>query len=350
MPDERQDNTSLLQVEGLQVTYRSPEGLPFVAVDGVGFSIGRGERVALVGESGSGKTATCLAVAGFLTQTNVKVQARNLVFDGRPLKRTDLPRIPTRTDGMAMVFQDAMTSLDPVWTIGSQLRTVVKPTMKGKSRAEVADRCREWLNRVGLTDTARVMKSRPYELSGGMRQRVMMALALSGSPKLLIADEPTSALDASLSRDMMELMVELAESLGTSLLLVSHDLHLCQEYADRTMVMYGGRIVEAGSAAVLQSDARQPYTRALLKSVPTLENRNAKRLPTIPLPATRSEVDVEGQCVFRKRCPQAHDRCTVMPPQTTVADGHVVSCWLEVDETAAPDRELVAATAGSENP
>ncbi|MEV8547998.1 ABC transporter ATP-binding protein [Streptomyces sp. NPDC051572] len=270
----------LLTVTDLTVRYGASGARPVTALDGVSLTIARGERVALVGESGSGKTTMGLAVAGFLTGPDVEVSTGSLVFDGTALARTDRSRLPRRTPGMSMMFQDAMTSLDPVWTIGSQLRALLRAGAK-LTRKEQNERAREWLTRVGLSDTDRVMKSRPYELSGGMRQRAMLALALAGSPKLLIADEPTSALDASLAREAMELLVELTDDFGASLLIVSHDIHLCQDYADRTMVMYGGRIVEHGASRTLAETATHPYTVGLLRCIPTLDSATLDELPTL---------------------------------------------------------------------
>jgi ABC-type dipeptide/oligopeptide/nickel transport system ATPase component len=270
----------LLVVEDLTVRYASDSAHPVTAVKNVSLRIERGERIALVGESGSGKSTLGLAMAGFLTQPGVSVTTQRLTFEGQPLKRAHVSRMPVRTPGMSMVFQDAMTSLDPVWNVGSQLRAILRSS-GDLSRKETLDQAREWLGRVGLTDTNRVMKARPYELSGGMRQRVMVALALAGNPRLLIADEPTSALDASLSREAMELLVEMTSDLGASLLLISHDIHLCQEYADRTMVMLGGEIVEEGPSATLEQTATHPYTIALLKCVPTLDSASLDELPTL---------------------------------------------------------------------
>jgi peptide/nickel transport system ATP-binding protein len=267
----------LVTVDGLTVRYGA--GAP-PAVDDASFTLGRGERVALVGESGSGKTTLGLALAGFLTQGSVQITARTLEFDAAPLARANRSRLPARTPGLSMVFQDAMTSLDPVWTIGSQLRAVIRAGGK-ISRSEVRERSRYWLSRVGLTDTERVLSARPYELSGGMRQRAMMAIALCGRPRLLIADEPTSALDASLARDVMELFVELGAEFGTTLLIVSHDILLAQEYTDRTFVMYGGRIVEQCESARLATEATHPYTIGLLRCVPTLESAGLDELPTL---------------------------------------------------------------------
>jgi peptide/nickel transport system ATP-binding protein len=276
-PDERD---SLLIIEDLTVRYAADSDHPVTAVSGANLRIERGERIALVGESGSGKTTLGLALGGFLTQSGVRVTASRFTFEGKTLDRTHVSRMPHRTPGMSMVFQDAMTSLDPVWTIGSQLRAVLHSSEK-LNRRDTTDKAREWLSRVGLTDTDRVMKSRPYELSGGMRQRVMVALALAGNPRLLIADEPTSALDASLSREAMELLVELTDDFGASLLIISHDIHLCQEFADRTMVMLGGEIVEEGQSATLEQTATHPYTVGLLRCVPTLDSAGLDELPTL---------------------------------------------------------------------
>jgi peptide/nickel transport system ATP-binding protein len=281
-PVQQQEDIAppLLSVTDLTVRYGASGDRPVTALDAVSLTVARGERVALVGESGSGKTTMGLAVAGFLTGPHVEVAAGTLTFDGTTIVRTGRSRVPRRTPGMSMMFQDAMTSLDPVWTIGSQLRALLRANAK-LSRKEQNDRARDWLTRVGLSDTERVMKARPYELSGGMRQRAMLALALAGSPKLLIADEPTSALDASLSREAMELLVELTDDFGASLLIISHDIHLCQDYADRTMVMYGGRIVEHGASRTLAGTATHPYTIGLLRCIPTLDSANVDELPTL---------------------------------------------------------------------
>jgi peptide/nickel transport system ATP-binding protein len=268
-----------LRVEGLSVHYSSGASR-VCAVQDVTFRIAPGERVALVGESGSGKTTLGLAVAGFLTQPGVEVSSDRLEFQGRPIVRNQKARLPVRSHGISMVFQDAMTSLDPVWTIGSQLRAVIRAT-EGLSRGEARMRSRYWLDRVGIDDVDRVLRSRPYELSGGMRQRAMVALALCGQPKLLIADEPTSALDASLSRNTMDLLLELTEDFGTSLLIISHDILLCQEYSETTMVMYQGNVVETGASATLGTTAKHPYTIGLLSCIPTLESAFLDELPTL---------------------------------------------------------------------
>ncbi|MBM9469465.1 ABC transporter ATP-binding protein [Nakamurella leprariae] len=274
----------LVEVRDLSVTYPSTPDTPAIA--GIDLLMAPGRRVALVGESGSGKTTLAMAVAGFLP-VGVDVRAATMQFRGIDLLARKVTRIPQRTPGISMLFQDAMTSLDPVFPIGKQLTSLLRTTSK-VSRSAARDLAREWLARVGLTDSKRVMNARPYELSGGMRQRVMMALALCTSPQLLIADEPTSALDASLSRGMMDLIVELTESVGTSLLVVSHDINLCLEFCDDVVVMYRGEVVEHRPAATIAADARHPYTRGLLACIPTLESVTTDRLPTLDdfMPAT----------------------------------------------------------------
>jgi peptide/nickel transport system ATP-binding protein len=269
----------ILAIEDLSVSYEVARGR-VTALQNVSLTLARGERVAIVGESGSGKSTLALAIGGFLTGPHVHRQARRLEFDGRAIDLSHRGRLPRRPTGMSMVFQDAMTSLDPVWTIERQLLAVI--TASGETgRAKGRERARSWLVRAGLTDTERVLKSRPYELSGGMRQRVMIAIALCAQPKLLIADEPTSAIDAVLSREMMELLFTLGEDLGTTILIISHDIVLCREYADRIVIMNNGRIVEQSASATLAESARHPYTIGLLRCVPTLDSIDLDQLPTM---------------------------------------------------------------------
>jgi peptide/nickel transport system ATP-binding protein len=268
----------VLDVAGLTIQYPTPSGL-FTAVDGFGVTLYPGQRVAIVGESGSGKTNSCMAIAGFLDPAAI-VRADRMDFRGQNLLSRKPAPLPRRSPGLAVVFQDAMNSLDPVWTVGSQLLSVIRTTgrLRRKQAPAVAA---EWLGKVGLTDTDRVLRARPYELSGGMRQRVMIALALAGEPKLLLADEPTSALDATLARELMLLLVSLAEELGTSVLLVSHDIQLCQEFTDRTIIMRDGKIVEERESSRLARYAEHPYTQGLLACVPSLDTALLDELPTM---------------------------------------------------------------------
>lgn len=266
----------LVQVDALGIRYRNGTQ----ALKSATLTVARGQRVALVGESGSGKSTLAMAIAGFLRQDDVDAVNGTIRFEGKASEPAQTGMLPQRIPGISVVFQDAMTSLDPVWTIGSQLTAIIRTTERCKRRA-ARTRAIEWLGRVGLSDYERVLAARPYELSGGMRQRVMIALALASRPRLLIADEPTSALDATLARATMDLLVELADETGVSLLMVTHDLELCMRYVDEVAVMYQGEIVEFGSTAQLSANAQHPYTKGLLYCVPTLANAEDEYLPTL---------------------------------------------------------------------
>ncbi|MCU1527959.1 MAG: Oligopeptide transport ATP-binding protein OppD [Frondihabitans sp.] len=269
----------LLDVQNMSVVYGTGDTAQH-AVQGATFTVAPGERVGIVGESGSGKSTLTTAIAGLLRTQTAAITAERLTFDGADLDRTIGKGLPYRTRNMSMVFQDAMTSLDPVATIGSQFGAVFRGLRK-VSRKDARLLATDWLRRVGLTDTERVLGNRPYELSGGMRQRVMVALALCSEPKLLIADEPTSALDASVSRVMMDLLTEMTEKLGTALLIVTHDIDLVRDYSDRLIVMYHGQIVDDCSSDRIEIEARSPYTRALVGCVPTLDDFAVEHLPTL---------------------------------------------------------------------
>ncbi|WP_205827278.1 ATP-binding cassette domain-containing protein [Microbacterium excoecariae] len=268
----------------LRVTFHDGD---VTAVNRFDLDLAPGERVAVVGESGSGKSTSCSAIAGFVTDPGSSVDASVLRFDDADLTRRRRTRMPRRIPEMSMMFQDAMTSLDAVWTVGSQLCDALAADPEVPRRERRA-RAAGWLERVGIPDAERVLRARPYELSGGMRQRVMLAIALCSRPKLLIADEPTSALDATLSVEMMRLMVELTETAGAALLIVSHDIRLCEAFADRLVVMYRGEVVETIAARNLPL-AQHPYTRALADCVPTLGNYDADWLPTIDGPRPVAE-------------------------------------------------------------
>jgi peptide/nickel transport system ATP-binding protein len=278
MTDVTQSAPVVLRAENLTVRYGD-----VVAVKSASLEVRRGERVAIVGESGSGKTSLGNAIGGFLDPLAGIVEVDSLELDGIPLQRSFAPgmqeRIPRRTPGLSMVFQDAMSSLDPVWSIGSQLIAVLRGTEKLRKR-EARERALGWLREVGITDPERVMTAKPHELSGGMRQRVMMAIALSSKPSLLIADEPTSALDASLAVGAMQLMVELADREGTAVLMITHDIELCRRFTDFVVVMYRGEIVEQIRSADLD-EATHPYTQGLLQCVPTLASARLEELPTL---------------------------------------------------------------------
>jgi peptide/nickel transport system ATP-binding protein len=325
-----------LQIRGLQVTFPRAGGDGSVtAVQGFDLDLAQGERVAVVGESGSGKTSACLAIAGFLTEPSAVIEAEVARFGDDELALS--PRInplQARRLSIAMIFQDALSSLDPVWRIESQFNAVFRAA--GVAKREWRFAATEWLIRLGLDDVDRVMRARPYELSGGMRQRVMLALTMASKPRLLIADEPTSALDAALGREILALISRLTEEAGISLLIVSHDINLVARYTDRVLVMYGGQVMESGAPDRLESHAAHPYTIDLLKSVPTLEMVDADQLPTIP-PAVPPLTDIAATgCSFRNRCGRADDACTAMPPSVRVngpeEPTHLVGCWYPIEK------------------
>jgi ABC-type glutathione transport system ATPase component len=278
MPDSA-SSPPLLIVEGLSVSYLGLSG-PQIALRDVSVAVGAGERVAVVGESGSGKSTLALSIAGFLNGAEVARSARRMEFYSAPIGAAPSGRLPETPKGIAMVFQDAMTSLDPVWTVKSQLLAALRAN-SGLSKREALGQAEDWLGRVGLPATDRVLRARPYELSGGMRQRVMLAIALCSRPKLLIADEPTSALDAQLSNQIMNLMTEMTRMLGTALLIVTHDILLSSRFSDRTIVMRRGRVVETLRSADLETSAKDPYTIGLVNCVPTLNAAQLEWLPTL---------------------------------------------------------------------
>jgi peptide/nickel transport system ATP-binding protein len=274
----------IVTIRDLEIAYQTA-GVWNTALHSVDLSIKAGERLAIVGESGSGKTTLGMAIGGFLPPSAARLTAKRFRVNGSDDTDIDPGAIPRHRPGVSMVFQDANTSLDPVWTIGSQLIDVARGARSGgsrRSRKEAHGIARDWLLKVGMRDVDRVMKRRPYELSGGMRQRAMVALALCSEPQLLIADEPTSALDVALAREMMELLTALVRDLGSALMIISHDIELCTEYSDRTAVMYGGRVVEINDSKQIVSQAEHPYTVALTRCIPNLGSATNARLDTVP--------------------------------------------------------------------
>ena len=321
----------LLDVDGLTVAFGRGAGA-VTALDGVSFGIRRGETLALVGESGSGKSLTALALMGLLPP-EARATAGAVRLDG-----SDLLALPPaalgrlRGDRVAMVFQEPMTSLNPVLTIGRQLTEGLE-VHRGATRVAAAARAVDLLGLVGLTAPARRMRQYPHQLSGGMRQRVMIAMALACEPDLVIADEPTTALDVSVQAQIIDLLIGLKSRLGMAVLLITHDLGVVAEMADRIAVLYAGRLVEVAGAADLFDAPRHPYTEGLLGAVPRLDDlltgsgggRLAELPGTVPGPADRPP-----GCPFVARCPLALDRCARdMPPLATCGGGNrAVACWV----------------------
>jgi peptide/nickel transport system ATP-binding protein len=314
----------VLEVEDLRVQLRTPRGTAHV-VNGLDYTVGRGETVAVVGESGSGKSVSVLALMGLLPARSATVTGRALL-QGEDLLAMSPDRLrQVRGPGMGMVFQDPMTSLNPVLTVGRQLVEAVRAHQQ-VSRDAARKRAVELLAEVGLPDPGRAVDRYPHELSGGMRQRVMIAIALSNSPALLVADEATTALDVTVQAQIIDLIERLQSEHGTGVVWITHDLGVVAGIADRVLVMYGGRCVEDGTVDDVLEHPRHPYTRGLLGALPDLaepladgSRRDLATIPGVPPPPT----DLPPGCVFWPRCPVRDDtRCaTEQPPLTVVGGG-----------------------------
>ena len=317
----------LLQVRGLHTHFATGAGI-VRAVDGVSFSVEHGETVAIVGESGSGKSASAMSILRLIPEPPGRITAGEILFAGRDLMRlSDAEMRQVRGGDIGMVFQEPMTSLNPVLTIGRQLTEGIEQHRGLRPEAARA-RAVELLGMVGIAEPARRLKQYPHQLSGGMRQRVMIAIALSCDPKLIIADEPTTALDVTIQAQILELMKELTRRLGVALIIITHNLGVVARYANRVNVMYAGRIVESGSAEAIYRDPRHPYTMALLRSVPRLDIPRRTRLAPIegqPPDLTR----LDGGCAFRPRCRFAIDACAAAkPPLATAGETeHRAACF-----------------------
>ncbi len=324
---------ALLTIEGLRVEF-GPADAPMVAVDDAGLSIAPGEIVGLIGESGSGKSLTCRSVMRLVPRPG-RVAAGRIDFDGHDvLAMAPRELRDFRAHEAGMIYQDPFSSLNPVFRVGDQVAETLRVNL-GMGKAQARAHAVELLDGVGIPDPERRALSYPHELSGGMRQRVMIALATASQPRLLLADEPTTALDVTTQAQILALLTRLRDERGMSVLLVSHDFGVIAQVCDRVAVMYGGHVVETGPIDALYNDAQHPYTRALLESVPRLESAGrATRRPGIAgVPPELNEV-LPG-CVFKPRCRYAQPSCeTISMVLQPVAPGH---------ETACPVRPLAAA-------
>ena len=340
MPSRPAAGEPLLRVHDLR-TYFHVGGAVARAVDGVSFDIRAGETVGMVGESGCGKSVTALSLLRLVDPPGRIESGSRIEFEGRDLLTLDEEGIrQIRGNRIAMVFQEPMTALNPVFTIGDQVAEVAR-VHSNASRKAAWERAIEMLNLVGIPDPRDRAKSYPHQLSGGMRQRVLIAMALVMNPSLLIADEPTTALDVTIQAQILELIGDLQQRLGLAVLLITHDLGVVAEVTSRVLVMYGGQIVERAPVRELFRDPRHPYTRGLLEAMPRL-GRQRDRLAVIPgtvPPPTRWP----SGCRFRDRCPFAWHRCVdEAPPEYPVAAEHSARCHL-VDD---PSRMKVASAAG----
>jgi oligopeptide/dipeptide ABC transporter ATP-binding protein len=318
--------TRALEVNDLRISFPDGEGGRFLAVDGVSFTLDRGETLALVGESGCGKSLTSLALLRLVPSPG-RIEPGSSVrlgdTDVLALEGESLRRIRGRRVGM--VFQDPMTSLNPVFTVGDQIAEGIRAHFK-VSKAEARDRSLRLLEEVGIPDASNRLDAYPHQLSGGMRQRVMIAIALAAEPEILVADEPATALDVTVQAQILEVLDRLQDTRGMAVLLITHDLGIVAGRADRVAVMYAGQIVEEAPTSRLFAAPSHPYTQGLFASIPRLTGPVQRLTPirgTVPAPSAWPP-----GCRFRPRCPKAFEKSERMPPLLPVEDGHRMRCWL----------------------
>ncbi len=313
----------LLEVDGLTTTFQSDFGTN-ISVDHIHFHVDKGETVCIVGESGCGKSVTSLSIMGLLARDG-KVTDGTVQFDGMNLfAMTEKELDAVRGNQITMIFQDPLTSLNPVFTIGSQITESIRTHM-GLSKEEAVKRAETLLQRVGMPDAKRSMKKYPHTLSGGMRQRAMIAMALSCNPKLLIADEPTTALDVTIQAQIMKLLRELQQENGMSIILITHDIGLVARMADRVLIMYAGQLIEEAPVKELFRNPKHPYTQALLASVPTIRDDIDRKLVSIPGIVPENYDDIVG-CRFAKRCQHYRAECDRRQEDYEFAPGHTAKC------------------------
>jgi len=321
------NRSPLLQVEDLSLTFRTVDG-PSRVLDGISFTVDAGERLALVGESGCGKSATVRTILG-LNNPRTAFETGAIRFAGQPLLENGGRAVEKlRGERIALIVQDPVASLNPMFTIGNQMDAIIR--RKGLARSASAARriAREALAAVSISDPERLLSAYPHQISGGQAQRVIIASALLGNPELLLADEPGTALDVTVQAQTLRLMEDLAARSGTAILLITHNLGVVREFADRVCVMYAGQIVESASVADLFSSPLHPYTRALLDAVPRLGE--GSRLKAID-GSVPNLTEAPSGCRFRTRCPSAMPHCAQPAPRTDVGNKHEVACWLFAD-------------------
>ncbi|MER1987322.1 MAG: ABC transporter ATP-binding protein [Solibacillus sp.] len=321
-----QQANTLLQVEDMKTVFKTREG-NLEAVDGISFSISKGETVAIVGESGSGKSVSALSILRLL-DSNGEVTSGKILFNDLNLKDLTNDEIrKIRGNEIAMIFQDPMTCLDPVYTIGDQITETIK-IHENLSKNELQQRTLELLRLVGLPDPESRINAYPHQLSGGQRQRVMIAIALACRPNLIIADEPTTALDVTVQAQILQLLKDLQTQFGTAIILVTHDLGVVAEMADKVVVVYAGQVVEQSNVKDLFNKPQHPYTEALMKSIPKIDTSKDRKLLTIKgnVPSLK---EIPAGCRFHPRCSFATDKCrTEEPPLFEVASERVSKCWI----------------------
>ena len=317
----------LLSVQDLHTSFFTDSG-EVHAVNGVSFNLDPGEVLGIVGESGSGKSVTAYSIMQILADTG-RITSGHILYKGQDLTTWDAKQMSGfRGKCCSIVFQDPMTSLNPVFTIGSQLREAIELHTDRKGKASLA-RAIEMLELVGINEPQKRVKQYPHELSGGMRQRVMIAMALACEPDILIADEPTTALDVTIQAQILELMQSLQKKMGMAVILVTHDLGVIADMCDNIIVMYGGHICERGTADEIFYNPRHEYTKGLLRSIPNVNNMKEKLIPIAGTPI--NVLNLPKGCAFCARCDEAMKICLEeQPEELTINDNHKASCWMNV--------------------
>ena len=317
---------ALLEINDLATHFFTQEGV-VKAVDGVSYELEEGEVLGVVGESGCGKSVSALSIMRLVANPPGRTVRGEVIFEGEDLlKMDDAEMRNVRGNKIAMVFQEPMTSLNPVLTIGRQLTETLELHL-GMTKDQSRSRASELLQRVGIPDAESRLKDYPHQFSGGMRQRVMIAMALSCDPRLIIADEPTTALDVTIQAQILELMQDLASDFGTAMIIITHNLGVVARYAHRVIVMYAGKIIETGDSREIYHDPKHPYTLGLLASVPRLDETERTRLEAIEgLPPNL--VNMPAGCSFAPRCRFAIEQCIEEAPTLEdTGDGHTAACW-----------------------
>lgn len=334
----------VLEITGLRTSFLTDAG-EIPAVDGIDLYIGKGEIVGIVGESGCGKSVTSLSIMGLVPKPPGKVVDGEILFKGENLRTASEKRMcQIRGNDIAMIFQEPMTSLNPLFTIGDQLTEAIKLHQKMNKKA-IKERAVDMLKLVGLPRVEELMDNYPHQLSGGMRQRVMIAMAMACNPQLLIADEPTTALDVTIQAQILHLMKDLNKKTGTSIMLITHDLGVVAEVCDRVIVMYAGKIVEEADINTIFKNPKHPYTMGLIQSVPDIREKK-QRLYSIPGNVPRPG-SIKHGCRFAARCEHAFDRCRTSDPELyqLKEKGHAVRCFLHDErEVSVNDRNIVTSS------
>ena len=318
----------LLEIKDLKTHFFTLDGI-VKAVDGISYDVQEGETMAVVGESGCGKSVSALSIMGLIPVPPGRIVNGQILFNGEDLTTLDRERMrQMRGQDIAMIFQEPMTSLNPVLTIGRQLTETLEVHELQMDQESILERAVEVLNLVGISDPRRRLSQYPHQFSGGMRQRVMIAIALMCNPKLILADEPTTALDVTIQAQILELLKELSQRLGVAVIIITHNLGVVARYADRVNVMYAGKVVEQGSSLDIYHYPRHPYTLGLLRSVPRLDEPRKEKLD--PIDGQPPDlVNLPAGCSFAPRCKFAIDKCQIEAPTLLpVGENHLSACWV----------------------